>query len=146
MLLAVAHAAHLSPANRGLAYCHPASWYGPSTTGLRYHCLQVQHIVLKGLAQGPAASTAAGLWSPDVWTILGWAFRRSSDKSVSLSACTMELPPQEFDALKQQVLTVGGQIILKLAGVCGCGSTGHAIPTVGCVVSAAWPLAGTAEW
>lgn len=38
--------------------------------------LQLQHLWLQGLAQGPAAAAARGLESPDVWTLLGWAFRR----------------------------------------------------------------------
>jgi hypothetical protein len=31
---------------------------------------------LQGLSQGPAAAAAASLSSPDVWTLLGWAFSR----------------------------------------------------------------------
>lgn len=38
--------------------------------------LQVQHVRLRGLAQGPGAAAATSLQSPDVWTLLGWAFRR----------------------------------------------------------------------
>jgi hypothetical protein len=38
--------------------------------------LQLQHLWLQGLAQGPAAAAARGLESPDVWTLLGWAFKR----------------------------------------------------------------------
>eukprot|EP00878_Enallax_costatus_P023720 GHUV01025257.1.p1 GENE.GHUV01025257.1~~GHUV01025257.1.p1 ORF type:complete len:369 (+),score=91.73 GHUV01025257.1:959-2065(+) len=79
--------------------------------------VQVQHLVLKGLAQGPAAAVATSLAFPDVWTILAWAFNRSTDKSVSFSACTLELPPQEFEALQQQATVGGGQVILKMTGV-----------------------------
>jgi hypothetical protein len=38
--------------------------------------LQMQHVRLRGLAQGPGAAAATSLRSPDVWTLLGWAFRR----------------------------------------------------------------------
>lgn len=38
--------------------------------------LQLQHLRLQGLAQGPDASRATSLQSPDVWTFLGWAFKR----------------------------------------------------------------------
>jgi hypothetical protein len=38
--------------------------------------LQVQHLRLRGLAQGPGAAGASSLQLPDSWTLLGWAFRR----------------------------------------------------------------------
>jgi hypothetical protein len=38
--------------------------------------LQLQHIKLFGLAQGPQAATAASLEVPDVWTVLLWAVNR----------------------------------------------------------------------
>lgn len=38
--------------------------------------MQVQHLRLRGLAQGPRAASASSLDSPDAWTLLGWAFRR----------------------------------------------------------------------
>lgn len=38
--------------------------------------LQVQHVRLRGLAQGPGAAAATSLQSLDAWTLLGWAFRR----------------------------------------------------------------------
>lgn len=44
--------------------------------GGRKSQLQVQHLRLRGLAQGPGAAGASSLRSPDSWTLLGWAFRR----------------------------------------------------------------------
>jgi hypothetical protein len=38
--------------------------------------LRVQHVRLRGLAQGPGAAKATSLQAPDAWTLLGWAFRR----------------------------------------------------------------------
>lgn len=38
--------------------------------------LRVQHVRLRGLAQGPGAAQATSLQAPDAWTLLGWAFRR----------------------------------------------------------------------
>jgi hypothetical protein len=38
--------------------------------------LQVQHLRLRGLAQGPGAAGASSLQLPALWTLLGWAFRR----------------------------------------------------------------------
>lgn len=38
--------------------------------------VQLQHLQLQGLAQGPGAAAASSLQSPEVWTLLGWAFKR----------------------------------------------------------------------
>lgn len=47
--------------------------------------LRVQHVRLRGLAQGPGAARATSLQAPDAWTLLGWAFRRCV-RGVSLLA------------------------------------------------------------
>lgn len=47
--------------------------------------LQLQHVVLQGLAQGPAAAAANSLTSPDVWTILVWAVDRCAQVFVGLT-------------------------------------------------------------
>lgn len=44
--------------------------------------------------------------------------RRSAVASVAVSGTTLELPPQEYQQLRQLAVEGSGQIVLKLASEC----------------------------
>jgi hypothetical protein len=61
--------------------------YPPSGSSSNSSQVQLQHLHVKGLAQGLGAAAATNWTSPDVWTILGWAFERwGSSASLQLVA------------------------------------------------------------